>query len=363
MAAPTIGRRELLRRASLGALAAISLPALASCGDPRESDHLSFLNWQDYIEPNLTSDFERRTGISVTYETYATNDELALRLAQAQRPRPGGRTGSSFDLIVPSDNFVTRFRDEDALLELDHSAIAGLDNLGDSFRRAAFDPGNRFSVPWATGTTGIGYDTTVFSEPPGYDVFLDPTYAGRTTVLAEIRDALGMALLQLGEDPNTRDPAQIDDAADLLIQMKAVVRGFESSYLSGLARGDLVAAHAYSSDVLQAREQNPDLGFALPDAGALRWVDSLAVPVDAPRPENAFRFVSFYLEPEVSASNAAAVKVDTGNEAARRFLPQDILDDPVIFPPADVLDRLVFTADLGEDEQLYEDAWGRVQSA
>jgi spermidine/putrescine-binding protein len=138
-------------------------------------------------------------------------------------------------------------------------------------------------VPWATGTTGIGYDRTVFSEPPGYDVFLDPTYSGRTTVLAEIRDAFGLALFSLDLDPNTRSPADIDAAANRLIEMKQVIRGFDSSgYLEGLASGDLVAAHAYSSDLAQAREVNPNLDYVLPPQGALRWVDSLAVPIDAP---------------------------------------------------------------------------------
>lgn len=359
-----VGRREFLRRASWGSLAVLALPVLSACGDPRESDRLSFLNWQDYVDPEVLSRFRRETGIEVTYETYATNDELALRLSQAQRPRPGGRSGTSFDLVVPSDNFVSRFRAQEAIQRLDRKAIPNLENLGRPFRRAAFDPRNRFSVPWATGTTGIGYDTTVFPDPPGYEVFLDEDFAGRTTVLAEVRDAFALALFSLGEDPNTREPEVIGAAADLLIRIKAVIRGFDSSgYLEGLADGDLVAAHAYSSDVLQARERNQDLAFVLPEEGALRWVDSLVVPVAAPRPENAFRFIDFYLDPEVSAANAAFVKVDTGNTAARELLPREIRRDPAIFPRRDVLDRLVFTDDLGDDEALYEEAWSLVQDA
>jgi spermidine/putrescine-binding protein len=359
-----IGRRQFLRGiTAAGAL--LGMPAvLAACGDPRAADKLSFLNWQDYIDDRLLDDFTSRTGITVTYETYASNDDLARRLAIAQRARQGGRSGTSFDLIVPSDNFVTRFRNAGDLAELDSDAIEGLDNLDPAMRRAEFDPGNRFSVPWATGTTGIGYDTTVFPEPPDYDVFLDQAHTGRTTVLAETRDAFALALFSMGEDPNTTDPAVIDAAADRLIEMKAVIRGFDSTeYLDSLAAGDLVAAHAYSSDVLQAREQNPNLAFVLPEQGALRWVDSLAVPIDAPRPDRAFEFISFYLEPEVAAANSTFVRVDTGNAAASEFIPEDVLTDPAIFPPEAVLDSLVFTADLGGDEELYETAWERVQEA
>ena len=359
-----IGRRQFLRGMTATGIA-LGMPGiLAACGNPRDAEKLAFLNWQDYIDDRLLTDFTNRSGVAVTYETYASNDDLARRLTQAQRSREGGRSGTSFDLIVPSDNFVTRFRNAGLLAELDQEAISGLDNLDEAMRRAEFDPGNRFSIPWATGTTGIGYDTSVFPEPPGYEVFLDPAHAGRTTVLAEIRDAFALALFSMDADPNTTDPAAIDAAADRLIEMKGVIRGFDSTdYLDALANGDLVAAHAYSSDVLQARELNPGLAFVLPEQGALRWVDSLTVPIDAPRPEKAYEFVSFYLEPEVAAGNSTFVRVDTGNAAAAEFIPEDVLGDPVIFPPESVLDALVFTADLGEDEEFYETAWERVQEA
>jgi spermidine/putrescine transport system substrate-binding protein len=295
-------------------------------------------------------------------DPWYTTPSDRLKLAEVGRRR--GREGSTFDLIVPSDNLLRRLRTLDLVRELDTGIVTNLDNLDDAFRRESFDPGNRFSVPWATGTTGVGYDSTVFSEPPDWNVFLDETYAGRMTVLDEMRDAFGLALFALGEDPNTRDASVIDAAADLLIQMKGVIRGFDSpTYLDLLAEGELACAHAYSTDVLQARERNPNLAYTLPPQGALRWIDSLCIPDGAPNPEGANSFIAYYLEPEVSASNAIASQVDTGNAAAREFIPQEILDDPVVFPPPDDEDRLVFTEDLGDDESLYEDAWARVKEA
>ncbi|MDP9143432.1 MAG: extracellular solute-binding protein [Actinomycetota bacterium] len=358
-----LSRRQFLKQ-GLAAAALLTSPGLAACGNPRQADKLAFLNWQDYIDERLLTDFTNRSGISVTYETYISNDDLAQRLEQAQRVREGGRTGSSFDLIVPSDNFVTRFRNGDQLLELDAGELGNLSNLADEFRRAEFDPGNRFSVPWATGTTGIGFDISIFDSPPGYDLFRDPELAGRTSILEETRDAFALALFDIGADPNTTDQSTIDQAADRLIEMKGAGAVFNSSnYLEQLVDGQLVAAHAYSSDLLQAREQNPNLAFVLPAAGALRWVDSLAIPTGAPRPANSYRFIDFYLEAEIAASNSAAVKIDTGNEAAREFLPDDILTDPVIFPPQEILESLFFTADLGEVEELYDAAWTRVQES
>ena len=358
-----LSRRTVLQGgAVLGAVAWLA-PLLAACSNGSEK-RLVFLNWQDYIDPTILTDFTGRTGLPVTYETYASNDELARRLRLASVGRRRGREGSSFDLIVPSDNLLRRLHEADMLQTLDTSAVTNLDNLDPAFRKEPFDPGNRFSVPWATGTTGIGYDSRVFSAAPDWTVFLDQTYAGKMTILDEMRDAFALALFSQGQDPNTRDPGAIDAAADQLIAMEQAGAAFDSAtYLDRLANGDLTVAHAYSTDLLQARERNPNLAYVVPEQGGLRWIDSLCIPDGAPDPDAANRFANYYLEPEVSATNAVANKVDTGNAAAREFIPQEILEDPAVFPPQDVLARLVFTEDLGEDEKLYEEAWGRVKTA
>ncbi len=320
---PLVSRRQILRGGAAAGAALWLAPLLASCSNPNDS-RLVFLNWQDYIDPTILPDFTDQSGLDVTYETYASNDELSRRLKLADVGRRRGREGTSFDLIVPSDNLLRQLRTLDLLLELDTGIVQNVKNLDAAFRKEPFDPGNRFSVPWATGTTGIGYDATVFSSPPDWSVFLDDTYAGKMTILDEMRDAFGLALFLAGEDPNTRDPATINAAADQLIAMKAIISGFDSAtYLDRLATGDIVCAHAYSTDVLQAKERNPNLAYVLPQQGGLRWIDSLCIPDGSPNPDGANRFINFYLEPEVSASNAVASKVDTGNAAARQFIPQE----------------------------------------
>ena len=354
MTGPLLSRRRFL--AASGAVL-VAGPSLAACSPDREDvKRLAFLNWQDYIAAGLLVSFTEDSGVDVTYDTYESNDDLAKRVEQASRTRRGGRTGSSFDLIVPSDNFVRRFKDGELIDELDLDQIPNLDNLAPEFRDLDVDPGNRHTVPWATGTTGIGYLASEFDEPPGYDVFLDPEYEGRVTILDETRDAFAAALFSLGEDPNTSDRTVIDAAADRLAEMGTVAAFDSSNYLARLASGDLVAVQGYSTDVLQAREANADVVFWLPEQGALRWVDLMAVPTDAAHTENVYAFIDFYLRPEIAAANSASVLVDTGNAAARELLPQDLLDDDAVFPPDDVLDRLAFTDDLGEDtESYYED--------
>lgn len=357
-----ISRRDVIRLGGTGLGVLATARLLAACGDPN-SGRIKFFNWQDYVDDALLADFERVADLTVSYSTYASNDELGDRLALSGVPRRGNRAASGFDLIVPSDSIFRRFRDQDRLQPLDTEIVteALLAALDPAYRTIDVDPGNRFSIPWATGSTGIGYDTTVFAEPPTWDVFLDATHAGRMTVLDEKREAFAAAQFGLGIDANTTDPDDVAAAEERLVAIAANAEFDAATYLDRLAGGELVAAQAFSTDVLQAQSRNPNLAFTVPVNGGTRWVDLLCIPEDAPNPDGANRFVAYYLDGKVAAQNAVAIRADTGNAAAREFLPEEVLTDPVITPSADVSARLVELRDLGDDEGLYNDAWDRVR--
>lgn len=356
-------RRRFLQAGAAFLAAPALADLLAACSQPSDSQ-LSFWNWQDYIDPKVLDDFQDRTGIAVTYSTYASNDELEQRLNLAGAVRKGGRKPTSVDLIVPSDNLFASLQDNGRLQPLDRSVVtpALLANLDPELRAAQPDPGDRYSVPWATGTTGIGYDTRVFDEPPTWEVFRDPSHAGKTTLLDEEREAFAAALFSLGEDPNTTDPDTIDAAAVQLGAMAEVIDGFDSAtYLDRLRSGELVAAQGFNTDVLQARRSNRHLAFTIPEAGGTRWTDLLCIPSDAPSAANANRFVAFVLEPEISARIAEASQVDTGNRAARRSVSPRLLEDPAVFPPAAIERRLVTLEPLPKAAAArYATAWRRI---
>ncbi len=353
-----IPRRSVL--AGMGGLGAL---ALAGCGETNvDATRVSFLNWQDYVDPTLLKDFTTATGLAVGYETYDSNDALATRLTAAEATRKGGRKTTSFDLIVPSTNLFRRLRASDFLQALDTSVVteALLSNLLPTFRALPEDPGNRYAIPWAYGTTGIGYDTTVFSTPPTWEVFLDAAHKGKMSILKETREAFALAHLSSGTSVNSTNAAEITAAEARLKEMLVNSSLNSATYLDDLADGKLVAVQGYNTDVLQARKRNPKIAFVVPEAGGTRWVDLLCIPRSAPNPAGANRFIAFYLDPKVSATNAQHNLVATGNQAARKFVPPAVLEDPAIYPPDALQSKLAFIEDLGDAERLYDEAWQRV---
>jgi spermidine/putrescine-binding protein len=360
----TVSRRGFLK-ASLSSAALFGLaPLLNACGEQGEPKKLSFLNWQDYIAADTLDGFTKASGIEISYQTYASNDELSFLLTRGAGARRGGRQGSSYDLIVPSNNALETFKNAGLLQALKRDQITGLENLRPDVLNAAFDPGNVYSVPWATGTTGIGYDSAVIKTPPDWSVFANPAYKGRMTILNEAREALAMALISIDRSPNAREQTDLDRATEVLIQLKANLRSFDSkTYLRDLAAGKLVACQAFSSDLLIAQQQRPSLRFVLPPQGATRWIDSLVIPNDAARPGRAHEFISYFLRPEVAAGVSSAAKVDTGNAQAFERLAPEIRNNPTIFPPAEVLKKISFLENLGDDQQKFDAAWKRVKDA
>jgi spermidine/putrescine transport system substrate-binding protein len=356
-----ISRRRLLKAALAATASGTLVNFLVSC-DRSEPLKLSFLNWQDYIGDTTLRDFETATGIDVSYQTYPSNDQLEWLLNQGASVRRGGRRGESYDLCVPSNDVILKFYRGGLLQDLDLTKITGLENLRSDVRNLSFDPENKFSIPWATGTTGIAYDSFVFSVPPDWTVFLDSQHAGKMTMLDDSHDAIVMALLSLEKDPNSTDEADVNAAADQLIAMSKNAAFNSETYLRELAAGNLVAAQAFSSDFVIAKDQNPSLEFVLPVQGATRWIDSLVIPARAPRPGRAHEFISFFLQGEHAAGVSAGAKVDTGNAAAFDLIPADVRNNPVIFPPSDVLAKLPFLADLGDAQALYDNVWRRVKA-
>jgi spermidine/putrescine-binding protein len=324
--------------------------------DPKpEAKTLNFYNWTDYIATDTIPNFQKETGIKVTYDNYSSNDELFAKM------RTGG---SGFDIIVPTDATLVKMKHAGLVQPLDLSLIPNLKNLDPRFRTAAYDPGNQYSIPWQWGTTGIGFDKTkVGGAVTDWDAFNLPAVSGKSSYLDEARDAFAMALFALKKDPNTLDTADLDAAEQYLIALKKKIQKITSDYQDPLKSGQLVMAQAYSGDVFTIQADNKNIEYIIPTSGALSWVDSMAIPKGAAHPKNAEAFMNYILEPKVGAALTNFVNYGSPNKAAEPFINKDILSNPLIYPSQADLAKLPFQKDLGEDELAYSDRWDKVKTA
>lgn len=339
-------------------------PAAASarCGDASQlSDSISFYNWGDYIDPEVLTLFEEECGVDVIYDTFSSNEDLLAKLQ-------GGASG--YDIIVPSDYMVTIMVQLGLLKELDHANLPNLAHISENFLDQPFDPGNRYSVPYMWGVAGIGYDADQMENPPtSLAAIFDPAqaeqYAGKISLLNDSRETLGAALKYLGYSMNSTDPAQLEEAKQVLLAVKPYVLTFDSdTYSDIVVSGETVMGHGWNGGFAVAIAENPDrnLGFVIPEEGLTLFIDNFAIPSTAPNPYTAEILINFLHEPEIAAQISAAVLYATPNEAAMEFLPDEVRNNTGIYPPQEALANTEYINDVGEATQLYERIWTEVKA-
>jgi putrescine transport system substrate-binding protein len=362
-----------------GAAMAAAVAAAASISTPSRADEpkqLNVYNWSDYIAEDTVPAFEKATGIKVTYDVYDSNETLEAKLLS-------GRTG--YDIVVPSAMpFIAREIKAKAFRPIDKSKLPNYGNLDPVIleKVAAADPGNQYGVPYLWGTTGIGYNVAKVKAALGENakvdslvVLFDPENAKKLagcgiSVLDTAQELFPAALAYLGVNPLSRDPKDIERAAEAMTKIRPYIRKFHSSqYINDLANGDLCLAFGYSGDVIQARGRAKDakngveIGYAIPNEGAMIWVDMMAIPADAPHPENALAFINHVLKPETIAAISNTVGYPNPNKAATELVDEEIRSDPQIYPPESVRAKLFFDQPVTPDfERLRTRAWTRVKS-
>src|SRR5260370_21922931 len=276
---------------------------------------VNFYNWSDYIAPAVVEAFTRETGIAVKYDTFDSNDILETKLLAGN---------SGYHGVLPTADFLERQVKAGIFRKLDKSQLSNLANVWDEIARrlAAYDPGNLYAVNYMWGTTGIGYNVSSAKAILGaqatldsWDLVVKPQAIAKFNtcgihMLDSPDDVLSAALNYLGLDPNTKDPAQLETAADVLVKVRPFVRKFHSSeYLNALASGEICLVLGFSGDIKQAqnradRAKNGDnIGYVIPKEGAQLWFDNLAIPRDAKHPAAAHPLINFLLRPRLAATH------------------------------------------------------------
>jgi spermidine/putrescine-binding protein len=353
-----------MRKALPLAIILVLAALLAGCGggdagEQELAEELHVYNWSEYIDPEIYEDFEQEFGVKVIEDTFSSNEDLLAKLQ-------AGATG--YDLIVPSDYMVAIMIELDLLAELNFDNIPNFANVSDLFKDPPYDPGNKFSVPYQWGTTGIGYNAEEFDEAPGSWAYLfDPemaaSYAGQISMLNDSRETIGAALKYLGYSVNSTNEQELEEAKQLLIQQKAWVSTYDSDGFEDLlAAGETIMGHGWSGDFFAAAEEAEQVWYIIPEEGGVIWTDNLAVPKSAPSQYTAELFIDFLLRPEVGAKITNYTWYGSPNKASEEFIDAEILEEPAIYPPPEVMEKLEFLRDVGESTALYDRIWTEIKT-
>jgi spermidine/putrescine-binding protein len=308
--------------------------AAGAAGPRRREQTLNIYNWSDYIDETTIPRFQALANIRVNYDVYSSNEDLLAKM----RAGP-----TQYDIIVPTNQFIPTYRRLGLLQPLRQDLIPNLVNLDKAFVETDYDPGNKYTIPWQWGTTGIGYNTkqvpggTVDSWTALYEP--NPSLGGRISILREVTDLIGCTLIYLGKDPNSTRDADLQQVIGTFKDLRRRVKNLRFSsdtYIDQLATGEIWLAHGWSGDVFQAQGDNADISYVIPKEGSLQWADVMCVPKDAPHPENAARFMNYVLHPKTAARISNYVSYGTPVPLAKSLLPSEQLDDPGIYPPSSI---------------------------
>ncbi len=359
-----------MKKLILSTAAALALSTLAA-----SAEEVRVYNWSDYIDEALLQKFEDETGINLIYDVFDSNEVLETKMLAG---------GSGYDVVVPSGTFLQRQISAGAFQKLDKSKLPNLVNMWDAIeaRTAKYDPGNEYAINYMWGTTGIGVNTGKVAEVLGKDapidslaLIFDPANMEKLAACGvQFLDAptelIPAALKYIGEDPDSQDPDIIAKAEPVLSAVRPYVQKFHSSeYINALANGDICVAFGWSGDVLQARDRaweadnGVELAYNAPVEGALMWFDMMAIPVDAPNPDGAHKFLNFIMDAQNIAAASNYVYYANGNKASQEFLIEDVIGDPAVYPNAETVKNLYTTTPYSAKVQrLVTRMWTRIKS-
>jgi spermidine/putrescine transport system substrate-binding protein len=321
----------------------------ASRQDP---NRLNIYCWADYFRPEAISEFERRNGINVTYDTFASNEQLLAKLQAG---------ATEYDIIMPSSYMLQQLVRMNLIAVLDHTQLKGIDDMMPQFKDPSYDRRLAHSVPQFWGTTGIAYDSRAISAghiPNDWNDFWDSKFANRMTLLDDSRETIGMALKRLGHSYNCVEEKEVALATRNLIEQKPMVMCYTSDQvIVQLTAGDSLLSMVYSGDAFQAAKSNKDVQYVIPRNGTSLWVDSFCVPKTAPHVANAYKWLNFMLEPEVAAANATFNRFATANQSALKLLKPEDLANKSRYPDGNVLSKCEELNDIGRAVFLYDRMW------
>jgi spermidine/putrescine transport system substrate-binding protein len=340
---------------------------------PSMSAELNWANWTYYMDVDpkdetkfkTLEDFKVKYGTTVNYQEVIEDNDVFIGTI---RPQLSTGADTGWDMFTVTDWMAARLIRLNWVEPMDLGNLPNVTaNLQDVYKNVTWDPTNDHHVPWQSGMTGLGYDKAKTGALTSLDALWDTKYKGKVDYLTEMRDAIGLTMLKLGLDPSKATNADCDAAVAEIQKARdaGIIRAFKgNAYAEDLKSGDVVLSMAWSGDMVQALADKPTLAFTIADQGGMLWTDNVMVPKGAKNKYTAEVMIDFCYDPKIAAQIEAYVNYICPVKGAAEVLlatDPDVANNPLIFPPADILAKLHIFNGLDEaTEKYFNDQFAKV---
>ncbi|MEI0605574.1 ABC transporter substrate-binding protein [Brachyspira pulli] len=321
-------------------------------------------NWGEYISDgsdgslDVNKAFEELTGVKVNYSTFASNEELYVKLKVG---------GIQYDIIIPSDYMIEKLIKENLVRKLNYNNIPAHTNIANRFKKLPFDPTGEYSLAYTWGVTGIVYNRKLVTEAENeidWKILFDKKYKGQILMYYNPRDAFGIAQAYLGYSLNTTNETELRECARILKEQKPLVQSYVMDEIyDKMEAGEAALGVYYAGDSLSMIDSNPDLNFVIPRKGANLFVDSICIPAASGSPELAEMYINFLCEPEIALANIEYINYASPNDGAIAIMSDNTKNNKIIYPDKETLDNCEVYITLPDDTNiLMEDLWNEILS-
>ena len=333
-----------------------------------DGGELYVYNWGEYIDEDVISQFEEETGITVVYDLFETNEEMY----------PVIEAGAvNYDVVCPSDYMIQKMRENDLLAELNFDNIPNIDQIDPAYMEMsqAFDPENKYSVPYCWGTVGILYNTKLLDElgvpaPTKWADLWDERLSGEILMQDSVRDAFMVALKKDGYSMNSESKDELEQTKQELIDQKPLVQAYVIDQVRDkMIGGEAAVGVIYSGEMLYIQDEVANLGldydleYVIPEEGTNLWLDSWVIPKNAKNKENAEKWIDFMCRPEIAKANFEYITYPTPNKGAFELLDEEMQNNKAVFPDINSLKNSEVYKSLGDEtDAVYNELWKEVKA-
>ena len=328
-------------------------------GDKKAEEVVYVYSWGDYLDPETLKIFEKETGIHVVLDEYDTNESMYPRVAEG---------AVHYDVICPSDYMIQKLIHNDLIQPLDFTKLPeAKKNIGEEFFKQSefFDPGNKYSVPYAWGTVGIIYDKTKVTDPvDSWQILWNEKYKGDILMQDSARDALMIPLKLMGRSLNETDETYLQQAKNMLVQQKPLVQAYVVDEVKDkLINSEAAMGVVFSGEALIILEENPNMAFAIPKEGTNFWIDGWVITKDAQNVDNAHKFIDFMCRPDIAVMNFDYLGYSTPNTGVKDLEENEAYkNSPIAFPSPEVYSGQETYKYLGDKmDEYYNSIWMQVK--